>query len=457
MAPMSLRRVWECSSGRRCDGELFAGYPHPVGSHYTVESHPMIPNTPIRPDRIGADIDALAAITEPGRPWTRRAFTPMYLEGRKWLEKAMQDAGAVTQIDAAGNLIGTIPGKRPEFGSIMVGSHSDTVPDGGRYDGIAGVAVALEIARALRDTGIVLDHTLEIVDFLAEEVSMFGVSCIGSRGIAGTRPAEWLSRQSDGLTLEQAITQVGGVAHRPAQRDNIKAFLELHIEQGPVLQNEQLDIGVVTAIAGITRIEIVVEGRADHAGTTPMDSRKDALTTAAWIALGVEELGKALASGTEHFAATVGEFEMTPNAANVVPARVRMLIDARAELRDDMDRFLEELANGIAAISEKTGVTVAEPRVVSDNQPTPCDAGLLDILDAACDTAGVRHRRMASGAGHDTAWMARITKAAMIFVPCVDGRSHSPDELASIDDIALGAAVLLDAIRALDTKLQEDI
>lgn len=414
----------------------------------------MIPNSPIRAERIAADIDALAAITEPGRPWTRRAFTPMFLEGRKWLEKAMQEAGAVTRIDPAGNLIGTIPGKRPDLGTIMLGSHSDTVPDGGRYDGIAGVITALEVARALRDQNIVLDHSLEVVDFLAEEVSLFGVSCIGSRGMSGTRPVEWLTRTHEDRTLEQAIVSVGGNMVHPAQRDDIKAFLELHIEQGPVLQNAQLDIGVVTAIAGITRIEIIVEGRADHAGTTPMNARQDALTTAAWIALGVEELGKALSAGDEHFAATVGEFEMTPNAANVVPARVRMLIDARAESREDMERFIEELANGVAAIAEKTGVTVQEPRVVSDNHPTPCDADLLTILDAACETAGARHRRMASGAGHDTALMARITRAAMIFVPCVDGRSHAPDESASTDDIALGASVLLDAVKALDVKLQ---
>lgn len=415
----------------------------------------MIPNSPIRVDRIAADIDALAAITEPDRPWTRRAFTPMFLEGRKWLEHTMQEAGAVSQIDHAGNLVGVVPGKNPALGSIMIGSHSDTVPDGGRFDGIAGVVVALEVARALRDQGVVLEHTLEVVDFLAEEVSIFGVSCIGSRGMSGTRPAEWLARTHDGVSLQQAIADVGGVPHALAQRDDIKAFLELHIEQGPVLQNEGLDVGVVTAIAGITRIEIVVEGRADHAGTTPMLARKDALTTAAWIALGVEELAKALATGAEHFAATVGEFEMTPNAANVVPARVRMLIDARAELRDDMGRFIAELGRGIEAIAEKTGVTVEAPRIVSDNQPTPCDPDLLAVLDAACDTAGARHRRMASGAGHDTAWMARITKAAMIFVPCKDGRSHSPDEFATTEDIALGAQVLLEAVIALDKQLQE--
>ncbi len=414
----------------------------------------MIPNYPIRADRIGADLDALAAITEPGRPYTRRAFTPMFKEGRGWLEHAMQQAGAVTRIDAAGNLVGTIPGKRPELGTIMLGSHSDTVPDGGRFDGVAGVVVALEVARALRDQGAVLDHNLEIVDFLAEEVSIFGVSCIGSRGMSDTRPAEWLTRESNGLSLEQGIAELGGDPQASARRDDIKAFLELHIEQGPVLQEQQLDVGVVTAIAGITRIEIIVEGRADHAGTTPMGLRRDALTTAAWIALGVEELGKALAAGEAHFAATVGEFEMTPNAANVVPARVRMLIDARAEQRADMDRFIAELTTGVTAIAEKTGVSVGAPRIVSDNHPTPCDAELLDVLDAACEGLGARHRRMASGAGHDTAWMARITKAAMIFVPCVDGRSHAPDEFATTEDIALGAAVLLDAVKALDVKLQ---
>ena len=331
----------------------------------------MIASTPIRASRIAEDIDALSAITEPGRPYTRRAFTPKFLEGRQWLELALREAGAVTHIDAAGNLIGTIPGAHPERGTIMLGSHSDTVPDGGRFDGIAGVIAALEVARALRDQGRVLDHNLEVVDFLAEEVSIFGVSCIGSRGLSGTRPPEWLERTSEGVSLAQAITEVGGKPQRDELRDDIRAFLELHIEQGPVLQDETTDIGVVTAIAGITRIELIVDGRADHAGTTPMGSRKDALTTAAWIALGVEELARALAAGEPHFAATVGEFEMTPNAANVVPARVRMLIDARAERREDMERFVDELDKGVDAIAQKTGVAVSAPRIVSDNLPTP--------------------------------------------------------------------------------------
>ncbi|WP_011581958.1 MULTISPECIES: Zn-dependent hydrolase [Chelativorans] len=416
----------------------------------------MIPNSPIRPGRISADIDALAAITEPGRPWTRRAFTPMFLEGRAWLERAMQAAGAVTAIDAAGNLVGTIPGRRPELGTIMLGSHSDTVPEGGRYDGIAGVVAAMEVARALADQGIGIDHTLQVVDFLAEEVSIFGVSCIGSRGMSGTRPQEWLDRQSEGLSLREGIGQVGGCADQEAVRTDIKAFLELHIEQGPVLEAQQLDIGIVTAIAGITRIEIIVKGRADHAGTTPMSLRKDALNTSALITLKVEELARALAAGDAHFAATVGEFDMEPNAGNVVPSRVRMLVDARAERREDMERFLTELQRDVDIISKRTGVPVEPLSVVSDNLPTPCDRWLQNVLDAACERVGAARRRMASGAGHDTAWMARVTRAAMLFIPCRDGRSHAPDEATTAEEIALGAAVLLDAVIALDKALQEE-
>ena len=341
----------------------------------------------------------------------------------------------------------------------MLGSHSDTVPDGGRYDGIAGVAVALEVARALADRGVELDHDLEVVDFLAEEVSIFGVSCIGSRGMAGVLPPEWLSRASGGLTLEQGIRDVGGDPARIAAeaRRDIAAFLELHIEQGPVLETEKRDIGVVTAIAGITRIEIVVEGRADHAGTTPMGSRADALAAAARLVTGIEALATSLSEGPGHFTATVGEFAIEPNAANVVPSRARLLIDARAEERTTMDVFAAAVGQLADRIARETGTTIGPPRRISHNMPTPGDALLLDVLDAACETAGASHRRMASGAGHDTAFMAKVTRAAMIFVPCLGGRSHAPEEFAETDDIALGAAVLLHAVIQLDEKLQQVI
>lgn len=413
----------------------------------------MIRNLSVSADRIAADIDGLAAITESDRPWTRRAFTPKFLDGRRWLTDRFRAAGLETSIDAAGNLIGRRPGSDPDAGTIMLGSHSDTVPDGGRFDGIAGVSAALEVARALTDKGITLRHTLEVVDFLAEEVSIFGVSCIGSRGMIGLRPAEWLDREAQDMTLRDGIAEVGGNPAVMVPRSDIKAFLELHIEQGPVLETADLDIGVVTAIAGITRIEVIIEGRADHAGTTPMSLRKDALVAAAHLVVDIQHLGVELGKAGTHFAATVGEFAMEPNAANVVPSRVRLLIDARAEDRTQMEKFLGHLQEGVDWLVAEKGVSIAPPRVISDNPPTPCDVLVQAALDQACETVGASRCRMASGAGHDAAWMARVTRSGMVFIPCLGGRSHAPEEFAETEDIALGAAVLLEAVQKLDKEL----
>jgi N-carbamoyl-L-amino-acid hydrolase len=413
-------------------------------------------NLPVDARRIADIIKGLARITEPDRPYTRRAFTPLFLEGRAFLEQRFKAAGLETRIDASGNLIGRRKGRKSGLGTIMLGSHSDTVPEGGRFDGIAGVAAALEVAHALSDAGIRLDHDLEVIDFLAEEVSVFGVSCIGSRGMAGLIPDGWLSRTHGELALRQGMVDAGGDPSRLAQqkRSDIKAFLELHIEQGPVLEAERCDIGIVTAIAGITRIETLFEGQADHAGTTPMGRRRDALTAAARMVGEVERLGIAFSMGEGHFTATVGEFSIEPNAANVVPSRARLLIDARAEQRADMERFIAEIDQLAVDIQRDTGVSIASPKLISDNFPTPADPLVLRNLEEACERVGAKHRCMASGAGHDTAWMARISKAAMIFIACREGRSHTPDEWADNDDIALGAAVLFEAVRKLDADLQ---
>ncbi|AGT10881.1 N-carbamoyl-L-amino-acid hydrolase (plasmid) [Paracoccus aminophilus JCM 7686] len=393
--------------------------------------------------RLGADLAALAEITEPGRPWTRRAFTPKFLEGRAWLEGRMQAAGLTTRIDAAGNLIGRLAGKTSGAGVLMVGSHSDTVPDGGRFDGIAGVLAGLEIARAVQDQGITFAHDLEIVDFLAEEVSIFGVSCVGSRGLSGQLPEDWLSRIADGRDLKAAIAEAGGAIEEATPRADVKGFLELHIEQGPVLEAEGLPIGVVTAIAGITRVLVTVAGRPDHAGTTPMNARQDALIPAAELVLAIRAKADALAAGPGHFTATVGEFRMEPNAANVVPARVEMLIDARASERADMEAFLDWLGTEGARHG-------AEVKVLSDNPPKPSHPAVCDLLEAAAEKLGAGHRRMVSGAGHDAAWMGRIAPTAMVFVPCAGGRSHCPEEWAETGDIALGAAVMLETLIEMD-------
>ena len=413
-------------------------------------------NLPVRPDRIESDIDALAAITEPDRPWTRRAFSPLYLEGRDYLARRFREAGLEVRIDAAGNLIGRRPGKAGK-GTIMLGSHSDTVPAGGRFDGIAGVVAALEVARALDEAGIVLDHDLEIVDFLAEEVSIFGVSCIGSRGMTGARPSDWLERQADGMTLADGIRGVGGDPVGTSGRADIAAFLELHIEQGPVLETERIDIGVVTAIAGITRIEIRLDGRADHAGTTPMGARRDALAAAARIVHGIEDVAAALARGPSHFVATVGEFSIEPNAANVVPSHARLLIDARAEDPAVMLEFRDAIAELCATVCDRAGVALASLRTISDNPATPMAARCVALLEAAAADVGATTRRMVSGAGHDAAFLARVAPAAMVFIRCTGGRSHAPEEWADIDDIALGAATLYNAVILIDRQPARDI
>ncbi|MET0746346.1 MAG: Zn-dependent hydrolase, partial [Microvirga sp.] len=370
------------------------------------------------------------------------------------LRRRMEEAGLSVRLDAGGNLIGRRAGRVPGRGTIVVGSHTDTVPSGGRFDGPAGVIAGLEIARALGDHGIVLDHDLEVIDCLAEEVSIYGLSCVGSRAVCGQLDAAALARTSpDGEALRDGLARMGGDAARLAQavRGDVAAYFELHIEQGPILEEERLDVGIVTAIAGITRWEIVVEGRADHAGTTPMDRRADALVAASELVLTIRALAhRRFARETGHFAATVGEFSVEPGAANVVPSRARLLIDARAEHRASMDAFGAELAEHVRRIAETHGVAIAAPRLVSDNPPTPATAGLMNILETAADAIGASHRRMASGAGHDMAWFARIAPAAMVFIPCREGRSHSADEWAEPDAIALGAGVLYEAVRRFD-------
>jgi beta-ureidopropionase / N-carbamoyl-L-amino-acid hydrolase len=414
----------------------------------------MSGNLPVKASRIAEDIDALARLTEPGRPWTRRAFSPLFLEGRAYIEARMRAAGLETRIDAAGNLIGRRSGSGGARGVLMLGSHSDTVPDGGRFDGVAGVVAALEVARSLKERGAGLAHDLEIVDFLAEEVSPFGVSCIGSRGMTGQMPEAWLLRRDGARALADALASVGGdpaVVLKQARPD-IAAFLELHIEQGPVLERERCDIGLVTGIVGITRFDAVIEGRPDHAGTTPMSARSDALVAASDLVLKIRDEALRLSQKPRHFAATVGEFSMAPNAANVVPGHVRLLVDARAELRPEMDAFAAWLEQAAQEVARQHGVTIPAPARISDSKPVACDPRLLEVLAKAAKAIGVTTRPLASGAGHDAAWIARVAPAAMIFVPSRGGRSHAPDEWTDNDAIARGAAVLFEAVIALDAN-----
>lgn len=409
---------------------------------------------PVDGQRVWGDLMALGEITEPGRPYTRRSFSGRYEEGRTWLADRMRAAGLDVRVDPAGNLIGRRAGRRRDAPTIMVGSHTDTVPDGGRFDGIAGVVAALEVARSLEDRRIVLEHPLEVVDFLAEEPSEYGVSCVGSRAMVGALDAGMLARTGpEGACLGAAIDRVGGSAGRieAARRDDVTAFFELHIEQGPLLEARGIDFGVVTAIVGITRIEIVLAGEAAHAGTTSMALRKDAAAAGAEVMIWVRDRARALAARADgHFVATAGVVEVLPGAANVVPRTMRLVVDARSERRAAMEQFLRDLRAEVDRIAVRERVAVASFEVASDSAPAACDAELRAVLESSVGGFGFSSIAMASGAGHDAAFLARIAPMAMLFIPCLGGRSHCPEEWAEPAAVAAGTAALLDAVCRTD-------
>jgi N-carbamoyl-L-amino-acid hydrolase len=414
----------------------------------------MTGNLPVNGQRLWDDLMRLAEITDPGKPYTRRSFSPLFDRGRDWLRQRFEAAGLETRLDTAGNLIGRRAGSNPDAGTILIGSHSDTVPSGGRFDGPAGVLAALEIARSLSESGVVLRHAVEVIDFLAEEPSEFGLSCIGSRGMAGVLNDKML-RYADpsGEVLSHAIDRVGGdvASLTTAKRSDIACFFELHIEQGLVLQNGRIDVGIVTAIVGITRIEVVFRGSADHAGTTPMHLRRDAFTPAAKTAVFVDRIAREfVARNAGLFVATIGIVSVTPGASNVVPQEARIVIDARSENRALMDEFLALLDRETSAFANESRTERTVFARLSDTHPTACDSGLRALLRDSANELGFSSTDIASGAGHDAAFVARIAPAAMLFIPCRDGKSHAPEEWAEPDALAAGAAVIAEAVLRFD-------
>ncbi len=418
-------------------------------------------NLPLDANRLWADVMALAEITDPQHPYTRRSFTPLFRNGRAFLAKRFADAGLAVRIDAAGNLIGQLDGADPALGVIAIGSHSDTVPSGGRFDGVAGLAAGLEAVRALTEKGDRLNHTIEVVDFLAEEPSEYGLSCIGSRGMVGALDTTMLDlTDPGGKTLGDALRQVGGDPDRlaEAKRSDVSAFLELHIEQGMVLESQSFDVGIVTSIVGIRRIEIVFEGAADHAGTTPMPLRQDALVAAANTVASVRRIAEQLSDeGKGYFVATVGILTVEPGAANVVPGRCRLVIDARTTDSALTARFVDAVECESAAHATLAHVKRTRLTTLSDGHPVNCDPSVRSALRQAAHALGLSETDLASGAGHDAAFMGRICKSGMVFVPSRGGKSHAPEEWSDREQIAAGAAVVLQAVKALDRSLQSRV
>lgn len=405
--------------------------------------------------RIAEDLRRIAEIGGGrGGEVTRLAFTPTERAAHELVGGWMREAGLSVRTDGFGNTIGEQPPSGRPY--LALGSHLDSVPHGGRYDGTVGVVAGLEVARMLSQGGTGMTHPVRLVAFANEEGARFGEACLGSKAIAGVLGPGDPERlvDSDGVTLAEAMRRLSMHPERIEEArwpdGEAAAFLELHIEQGRVLESEGMQLGVVDAIAGNTRLRAVLEGQADHSGGTRMHERRDALAAASETVLAIESLANERERGST--VATVGRLEVFPNNITTIPGRVRMAIDVRdvdSARQRDAARSIIDLAERICQARD---VRISF-EVVSDTSPSILPLWLRRIGKRACEQAGVRHRILSSGAGHDAQVMARRLPAILLFVPSRDGRSHVPEEWTSAEDIAVGVRVLCDTLLALDAFL----
>jgi len=378
---------------------------------------------------------------------SRVAFSDADIAGREYVKSLMRGAGLEVRVDTAGNIIGRRDGDEPGLPTIMTGSHIDSVPKGGNYDGDAGVLGAIEVAELLRAHAIATRHPFEFVVFTDEEGGT-----VGSQAMAGRLPASAFDVVShSGLTIGDGIRALGGdparivEARRP--QGSLAAFVELHIEQGAILAESGIDLGVVEGIVGIRWWDVTVEGVANHAGTTPMDRRRDALVTAAELALAANRIASTT-PGTQ--VATVGRISAEPGAPNVIPGRVTMSLEIRdldAGKMESVFRAVEAEARRIAAAR---GTSIHFDEVELALTPAPTDERLRVVVESAAASLGLSYRRMPSGAGHDAQDMAHVAPMGMIFVPSQGGISHAPQEYTTPADLANGVDVLLRTLLAID-------
>lgn len=403
------------------------------------------PSLPIDGDRLIRDLEALATIGADAQGGvTRIAYSQADREGREWVRAAMAALDLSVATDYAGNDTWVYPGTERDLAPIALGSHTDTVPNGGRYDGALGVLSALAVVRALYQQDRQLRHPVEVINFAAEEATMSGAT-FGSRAMAGTLAPDVMHHRAwDSRTVADHLQDAGLDPNRvtAARRtDSLAAFLELHIEQGRRLETQQKPIGIVEGIVGIRRYEVTVNGYANHAGTTLMPDRQDALVMAAPYILQVKAIAE-----RHGIVGTVGKMDILPGSPNVIPGQVIVNLEIRGleeSVLDLAEHQLEEEAQKLPATFVQT----------SYKPPVESDSRLVQALVAACEDHDYAYSRMASGAGHDAMCMADIAPQAMLFVPSRNGVSHSPDEYTSPADCVAGAQVLGTALLHLDTLL----
>jgi beta-ureidopropionase / N-carbamoyl-L-amino-acid hydrolase len=383
---------------------------------------------------------------------TRLVFSIKEFRSRQLLIHLMQQAGLTIHIDRIGNIFGRLKSANGNVRAVLVGSHLDTVLHGGKFDGTLGVIAALEAIRTLKENKIKLSAPVEVVCFIGEESSRFGYSTLGSSLVAGEVCGSDLDNAVDaqGTKLEDVLASMGINRRnlRSLQRDpsTVKAYLELHIEQGPILEAKKKPIGVVTSIAAPTRFKVVFIGQADHSGTTPMEMRKDALVAASEVIVAVEKICRRYSRMEKgRVVGTVGAMKIEPGVINAIPGKAELSVDIRSITAASKRRAVRLVQRKIHEIARRRGVGV-EILPIRDENPVPLDGQLVHLLKECCETRNVAFEVMPSGAGHDAMQMAKIAPAGMLFIPSRRGISHSPLEWSDPEDICLGTQLLLDAV-----------
>jgi len=409
-------------------------------------------------DRLSRTIEMLAAIgRDPEGGVTRMSFTQEDVEAREAVKGIMsEELGLVVRVDPIGNIFGRWEGMDPDRPVIILGSHLDSVRNGGKYDGSLGVLMGLELIRVLQVGGIRTLHSIEVAVFSSEEPNQFSISTLGSRAMTGKLDLEMLKRATgkDGLSLEKAVARIGGDLSRLGEvrwsGREVCAYLEMHVEQTRELWDRGIPVGIVTDIVGIRRARITIWGEANHAGTTPMERRRDALVAAAEVILGVE--GVCRERGLNNIVGTVGRLCIRPNAENIIPGYVELIAEIRSIFSDAITEAWRELNAHIQRIEARRGTKV-EIEIIYDSVPAQMDQTIVEALERACQQLGVPYLKLPSLAGHDAGHLASITRAGMVFVPSRDGKSHCPEEWSDIKDITVAGEVMLEALLDLDKNL----
>jgi N-carbamoyl-L-amino-acid hydrolase len=402
--------------------------------------------------KIFSELETLAAFSGTSKPGvTRVVFSQSDMEARTWFKLLCLGAGLELREDAVGNTFATWKGSEPQLARVGAGSHIDAIPHSGKYDGTVGVLGGLEAIRTLQASGFRPRRSIELLLFTSEEPTRFGIGCLGSRLLAGALDPIAADRLQDaeGKPLSKIRAQAGF----SGTLDSVKlppgyyhGFLELHIEQGPLLERDQIQLGIVTSIAAPSSFRLTIEGEGGHAGAVLMPQRRDAFLAAAEIALAVESAARA--TGAIDTVATCGVCEVFPGVINGIPSRVKLEFDIRDTDTERRDTVVQALETACDRMRAKRG-TVIQMHTLNSDAPATCDPTLIDVLKRACESEGCSYSWMVSRAYHDSLFISRIAPVSMLFIPCKAAVSHRPDEYASPEDIANGVRVLANALAQL--------